>query len=81
MATLGTYSPRDANYTLIYPREVKRRKTDRATNNALSALKDFYKLNLIKENDYKSLKHEISVAKTDDAVSLIMSRLRMKIYG
>lgn len=68
-------------FPAIYPRELKRNKTPGCVSNAINVINDYCYYRQISKEEGQLLKREIKAAPHDDAVSNIMTKLRLRIYG
>ena len=68
-------------YSYLIPPKVKRIRTSAYVSNAIETLEAYRQYGQISESEFESVRREITAAPHDDAISVIMCKLRHRVYG
>lgn len=74
-------APRDCNYVSAIPRKMKKSNSPEYKTQAINTLGDYKHWGLLSKEEFKDLKTKIEDAEADDDVSLIMNKVRRKVYA
>lgn len=77
----GFHSPKDGNYMVIFPKKRKKNNSPEYKTQAINTLGDYKHWGLLSNEEHKDLKRKIEDAEADDDVSLIMNKVRRKVYA
>ena len=74
-------APHDCNYVSSVKQKTEKQATRDCKLQAINALEDFRDFKLLSEDDFKELVRKIKRAKSDDEISLLMNRVRYKMFA